>query len=94
MALDPQVRAILDQMAAIGGPQIHELSVAEARQASTALTAMQGEPEPVARVEDLNLPGPSASIPVRVYTPAGKGPFPILVHFHGGGWVLGDLEKL
>lgn len=93
MALDPQVRTILDQMAAVGGPQIHELSVAEARQASTALTAMQGDPEAVAKVDTLNLPGLSGSIPVRVYTPAGKGPFPILVHFHGGGWVLGDLES-
>ncbi len=93
MALDPQVRTILNQMAAIGRPQIHELSVAEARRASATLAALQGGPEPVARIDTLNLPGPSGNIPVRVYTPSGNAPFPILMHFHGGGWVVGDIES-
>jgi len=47
----------------------------------------------VAKVEDRNIPGPGGEIPVRIYTPEGSGPFPILVWFHGGGWVLGDLEN-
>ncbi len=93
MALDPQVRALLDQMAAIGGPPIYELSAQEARQSSAALAAMQGAPEAVAKVENFKLPGPSGGIPVRIYTPAGERPLPILVHFHGGGWVIGDLES-
>jgi acetyl esterase len=47
----------------------------------------------VAKVEDRRLPGSGLEIPVRIYTPAGPGPFPILVWFHGGGWVIGDLDS-
>jgi len=51
-----------------------------------------GDPEPVNKIEDRKLPGTAGSIPVRVYTPSGSGPFPVLVYFHGGGWVLCDIE--
>jgi acetyl esterase len=93
MALDPQARAVLDQMAETGAPPINELTVKEARQASAALEAMQGLPEPVDSVEDRTLIGPGGDIPVRIYTPSGKGPFPVLLYFHGGGWVIGDIES-
>jgi acetyl esterase len=93
MALDPQARAVLDQMDKAGGPPIHELSVNEARQNSAALAAMQGLLEPVGNVEDRTLTGPGGDIPVRIYVPFGKGPFPVLVYFHGGGWVIGDIES-
>jgi acetyl esterase len=93
MALDPQARAVLDQMAGAGGPPINELSVTEARQASAALAAMQGFPEPVGSVEDRTLLGPGGGIPVRIYVPCGNGPFPVLLYFHGGGWVIGDIES-
>ncbi len=43
-------------------------------------------------MQDKSIPGPAGSIPTRIYTPAGSGPFPIFVYFHGGGWVIGDLE--
>lgn len=55
---------------------------------SRALT----RPEGLASIVDDTAPGPAGSIPVRVYTPSGQGPRPGLVWFHGGGWVLGDLE--
>jgi acetyl esterase len=93
MALDPQAKAVLDQMEKAGGPPINELSVAEARDASAALAAMQGSPEPVAGVQDRRLQGPGGDIPIRIYTPAGEGPLPVLLYFHGGGWVLGDIES-
>jgi acetyl esterase len=93
MALDPQARAVLEQMAGAGGPPINELSVNEARQASAALAAMQGFPEPVGSVEDRTLLGPGGDIPVRIYVPCGNGPFPVLLYFHGGGWVIGDIES-
>jgi acetyl esterase len=51
-----------------------------------------GPPENVARVENLTIPGPAGEIPIRTYTPEGDGPFPILVFFHGGGWVIGNLD--
>jgi len=53
-----------------------------------------GPPLPMARVERLEIPGPAGPIPGRLYTPIGsaEGPQPLLVYFHGGGWVIGDLD--
>ena len=92
MPLDPQARAVLDQMAAAGGPPLNTLSAAQAREVMIALATMGGDPEPVGRVEDREATGPNGAIPVRIYTPTGGGPFPVLVYFHGGGWVLGSIE--
>ena len=92
MPLDPQARALLDQMAAAGGQPLSSLSVEDSRQAVLAFPQLGGDPEPVAEVEDRDLPGPDGAIPVRIYTPAGNGPFPVLVFFHGGGWVVCDLD--
>jgi len=48
--------------------------------------------EPVGKVEDRMIPGADGEIPVRVYTPEGAGPFPVLIYYHGGGWVIGNLD--
>src|SRR5215510_5416082 len=93
MPLDPKARAFLDMLAASGAPELIEMPVEDARLAMAGLFAGQGAPEPVAQVVDRAVPGPAGDIPVRVYTPEGRGPFPVLVYFHGGGWVLGDLES-
>jgi acetyl esterase len=88
--LDPEVHAVLAAIEARGGPAIETLPVAEARRLSAeGLTDFSGEPEQVARVRNLRVPG---SMPVRVYTPAGAAPRPALVYFHGGGWVLCNLD--
>ena len=89
MALDPQMKALLDQMAAAKVPAFHTLTPAQAR---LGRRAPQGEPEPVAHVEDRTIPGPGGEIPVRIYVPKGNGPFGVLVYFHGGGWVVGNIE--
>ena len=91
MPLDPQAQAILDMIAAMGTPPIEEMSVEQAR-TMLNLNEMGGTPEPVARVEDREIPGPYGPTPIRIYTPEGVGPFPVLVYFHGGGWVLGNIE--
>jgi acetyl esterase len=93
MALDPQARAVLDQMAKMGNPPINELSAEEARRASEAMASLHGGSEPVAAVEDRTVPGPGGGIPVRIYTPEGREPFPVLMYFHGGGWVIGGIES-
>jgi acetyl esterase len=93
MALDPQTQAVLDFMTASGMPPMHTQTVADARGAMLAIGAMAGEPEPVANVEDREIPGPEGQISVRIYTPEGKGPFPVLVFFHGGGWVIDNIES-
>ena len=92
MPLDLKAQALLDQMAADGGQPLSSLTVEHARQAVVAFPQLGGDPEPVAQVKDRDLPGPEGAIPVRIYTPAGSGPFPVLVYFHGGGWVLCDIE--
>src|SRR2546425_6716706 len=91
MPLDPEAKALLEQMTAAVRP-FDELSVEEARAAIATLSAAAGEGEAVARVENRTVPGPRGDIPVRVYTPDGRAPFPVLVYFHGGGWVIGNLE--
>ena len=93
MPLNPQVKVLLDGLAAAGGPELVELPPAEAREVFRALTALETSVE-VQRVDDRLVPGPDGDIPVRVYTPAeavgaDRG---VLVWFHGGGWVVGDLE--
>lgn len=91
MPLDPQAQAVMDQVAALGFPPAHTVSPAEARANGRARPRAPG-PE-VGQVEDRSIPGPDSEIPVRIYTPAGSGPFPVLVWFHGGGWVVGDLDS-
>lgn len=93
MVLDPQAQLILDQMAAQGMPPMHMLTVEENREAFAAIVALGGEPEAVGTAEDREIPGPLGSIPIRIYTPRGDGPFPVLVFFHGGGWVVGSLDS-
>jgi len=92
MPLDPQAKAVLDQFASMGGPQIHEMSVAQARELILGMVALGGEPESIVRIENRTVPGPAGQIPVRIYTPVGTAPFPVLVYFHGGGWVIGNLD--
>ncbi len=98
---NPQMKAVLDELAGLGGKPIETLLPAEARLQPSAADAVksllkkQGKPitpEPVGKVEDATIPGPSGPIPARIYTPAGDGPFPVLVYWHGGGWVIADLN--
>ena len=89
MTPDPQMKAILDQMKVAGWRPTHTLSVAEARQAFKSRIAKGA---PVARSVDRVIPGPAGDIPVRIHWPVGAGPLPALVFFHGGGWVIGDLD--
>jgi len=92
MTLDPQVKLLLDGMAAAGGAPISEMSPTDAR---AMYVAMKDPLEvPIGKTEDRHIPGPDGDIPVRFYTPVagGGGAQPVLVYFHGGGWVIGDLE--
>jgi acetyl esterase len=90
--LDPQVQVLLDQMAAANQPAFHSQTPADARKAMGAMLNVFGPGPAVHKVEDRKIPGPAGEIPVRIYTPSGK-PGGILVYFHGGGWVVGDLAS-
>ncbi len=94
MQLDPQMKALLDQLASAGGKPFHAGSPQEARAGINALIGLvAGAPEKVAKVEDRKIPGPGGDIPVRIYTPAGAAPMGALIYFHGGGWVVGDIAS-
>jgi acetyl esterase len=94
MPLDPKVRELLDLSA--DAPPVGAVPVEVMRAGAPAQMAawfrMGLISTPVAAVEDRIVPGPAGDLPVRVYTPEGRGPFPLVVFFHGGGWVLGDLD--
>jgi acetyl esterase/lipase len=90
--LAPEIRALLEAMAADGAPPMETLSIPEAREVALSLNELAGDPEVVARVEDRKIAGRSGDIPVRIYVPAGDGPFPGVVFLHGGGWVIGGLD--
>jgi acetyl esterase len=93
MPLDPNMKAMLDQIEAMGAPPIHTMQVADARASLDAMVAMMGPVEDVASVEDRTIDAGGQSLPVRIYRPAGigDGPAPTLVFYHGGGFVLGGL---
>jgi len=90
--LDPQVKVLLDQMAAANQPAFHSQSPADARKAMDAMLNVFGPGPDVHKVEDRKIPGPAGDIPVRIYSPPGK-PIGVLVYFHGGGWVVGDIAS-
>src|SRR5579884_3739139 len=87
MSLDPQIKALLEQTA--NAPKPHEQSVEDAR---ASMLARPRAPGPaVAHQEDRRIPGPGGDIPIRVYRPH-QETGAVLVYFHGGGWVLGNLN--
>src|ERR1700741_3115573 len=92
IVLEPKTQAFMDSLAAQGGKPIYQLSYADARkvledlQSSTRVTKLPAD------VEDKVLPvGPTGQTSVTIYRPQGaKGPLPVVMYFHGGGWVLGS----
>jgi len=101
-SVDPPMQNVLDQLAQLHGQAIENLDVAQARvqpsptDAVAALLRAQGKnPSPEALIprvksEDRSIPGGNGALWIRIYTPEGKGPFPLVVYFHGGGWVIAD----
>jgi acetyl esterase len=91
--LDPGIQKILDDMNALEGPPAHEVPIEQARAGHEQETAhLSGPGEDVGEVRDVELPGPSGPIPVRVYRPlepAGG----VVAYFHGGGWAVGSIDS-
>jgi len=90
MPLHPLAKELVDQMAS--QPPLETLTVPQARARAMEITKRFGPGEPVAGVDEREVPGPGGEIPIRLYMPEGKGPPPVLAFFHGGGWVVGNLE--
>ncbi|GAA4709934.1 hypothetical protein GCM10023215_59580 [Pseudonocardia yuanmonensis] len=91
MPLEPASQALLAQLAEAGGPAIHESTPAVARLNGPVMAGLSGRGPDVAAVRDLKLDGEAGRFRVRVLTPFGE-PQGIVVYFHGGGWVLGDID--
>jgi len=91
--IDAEAAAYLKWMASFGLPSLAKQGVAEARrQNRLRVPLVAGEPEAVARIEGVSVPGPRGPIGCRLYA-GGSNPLPSLLYMHGGGWVVGDLDS-
>jgi acetyl esterase len=92
MPLDPQAQKLLDLARNSGLPPINNVPVAEARTRMAKALTYTGEPESVAQVEDVVITGPGGPLALRHYRPSLAKELPAVIFFHGGGWVLNDLN--
>jgi acetyl esterase len=98
---DAHMKKVLDALASLNGKPIETLTPEEARKQPTPTDAVMKvltdagkstAPDPGVTVKDMSVPGPIGDIPVHIYTPEGKGPFPVMVYYHGGGFVIADTK--
>ncbi|TWI67260.1 acetyl esterase/lipase [Pseudoduganella lurida] len=97
---EPKMQKVLDALASLGGKPIETLTPEEARKQPTATDAtmkvMKDEgkapPKDGVTMKQMSIDGPAGKIPLYVYTPPGSGPFPVVVYFHGGGFVIADTK--
>lgn len=90
MPVDPQIQALLDR--GTGVPATHTLPVAEARRQYEARIALMAPSAPVAKIAERSIDGPGGPLKLRIYTPVGSRPFPLMIFFHGSGFVLCSLD--
>jgi acetyl esterase len=90
----PDVAAFLAFLNAQPGPKTHEVSASDARMMMVMMAALAEEPlGELAVVRDLTIPGPAGAIPARLYDAnENRGAGPVMVFYHGGGFVIGDLD--
>jgi len=95
MALHPALKQLIQSKLAHNHAPQWALPIAEVRQAFSSLWTpdITGEPVSIRRIEDMTIPGVDAHIPVRVYAPDGPDPCPIMLYFHGGGYVKGGKNR-
>lgn len=96
-----QMKAVLDELSEKKGKPIETLSADDARRQPTPTDAVMSllkdmkkpiTPEKVAKVEDRSIKGANGDIVARFYFPEGTGPMPVIVYYHGGGWVIATNE--
>lgn len=98
---EPNMQKVLDAMASLKPKPIENLSPEEARKQPSAADAVKkvlsdaGQstaPEPGVTMKTQTVQGKGGSFPVHIFTPEGKGPFPVIVYYHGGGFVIADTK--
>ena len=96
-----EMQAVLDALKSLGAKPIHSQTVEQVRAQPTPADAVAAvmkdkgiKPGPEADIatSDMMITGAAGDIPARVYTPPGEGPFPVIVYFHGGGWVIANID--
>ncbi len=92
MTLHPQVQTALEEAEAAGAPPMETLTPAQAREQLWAGTKLLGPGPDVATTDELRAPGPEGEIPVQRYQPVEASGDGAIVYFHGGGWVVGDIQ--
>lgn len=90
MPVDPQIQMLLNLRAEL--PPLHTLSVSDARAQFSARSLPGMRIDEVAKVVNRDMQGPGGSLALRIYTPKGEGPFPLMVYFHGSGFVVCSLD--
>jgi len=91
MTLNPQVRDLLTYLKGVQPKPFHELSVFELRKMAELMSERQ-IPEEIFRIADFTISNNEQPLSVRVYQPKERGSMPALLFFHGGGWVVGNLN--
>ncbi len=91
--LQPDVAPVLEAMAALGLPPLESMSATEARDFMAQAGAVRPPGPDVGEVVDGVLTGAAGDLDYRLYRPATPGPHPVVAYFHGGGWVLGNLDS-
>jgi cation diffusion facilitator CzcD-associated flavoprotein CzcO/acetyl esterase/lipase len=91
--LQPDAMVLLELVEELGVPRIETLSVADARALTIAMAAERPRGPEVGEVVDCTFPGAAGPLAYRLYRPASPGPHPLVVYFHGGGWVLGSHDS-
>jgi acetyl esterase len=98
---EPSMQKVLDALASLGGKPIETLTPEEARKQPSPADAVKKvltdskkntAPDAGVTVKDMMIKGPLGEFPIHIFTPEGKGPFPVMVYYHGGGFVIADTK--
>ena len=95
MALDAILKGLLQQMAENPVPKLWEIPAVQGREMfRMMMSTMEPPAVPIGKIENITMPGPAGPLKLRIYTPVAEGAdaLPAIVYFHGGGWVIGDLD--
>jgi cation diffusion facilitator CzcD-associated flavoprotein CzcO/acetyl esterase/lipase len=91
--LQPDVQMVLEQLELLNLPPLESLPAEQARAFMTQMNLERPPGPEVGEIVDGTLPGAAGPLAYRLYRPASDGPHPVVVYFHGGGWVLGDVAS-
>jgi cation diffusion facilitator CzcD-associated flavoprotein CzcO/acetyl esterase/lipase len=92
-SVQPDVTLVLDLVASLNLPPLESMPPEAARNVMLQMNAERPAGPTLGEIRDGSLPGAAGPLPYRLYRPATQGPHPIVVYFHGGGWVLGSHDS-